>query len=73
MQRLIVVALILSLSHIPVAFAADSLRESAKRAAGQLGRAEGHPRRQVELLGVGSAVEVRLANGQRHATVKSPS
>ena len=45
MQRLIVVALILSLSHIPVAFAADSLRESAKRAAGQLGRAEGHPRR----------------------------
>ena len=65
MQRLIVVALILLLSHMPVAFAADSLRESAMRAARQLGRAQGQPQRQVELLGVGAAVTVRLANGQR--------
>ena len=65
MQRLIVVALILLLSHMPVAFAADSLRESAMRAARQLGRAQGQPQRQVELLGVGAAVKVRLANGQR--------
>ena len=64
MQRLIAVALTLLLSHTPVAFAADSLRESAMRAAGQL-RAEGHPQRRVELLGVGAAVEVRLANGQK--------
>ena len=65
MQRLTVVALILLLSHMPVAFAADSLRESAMRAARQLGRAQGQPQRQVELLGVGAAVTVRLANGQR--------
>ncbi len=65
MQRLIVVVLILLLSHMPVAFAADSLRESATRAARQLGRAQGQPQRQVELLGVGAAVTVRLANGQR--------
>ena len=65
MQRLIVVALILLLSHMPVAFAADSLRESAMRAARQLGRAQGQPQRQVELLGVGAAVKVRLADGQR--------
>ena len=65
MQRLIVVALILLLSHMPVAFAADSLRESATRAARQLGRAQGQPQRQVELLGVGAAVKVRLANGRR--------
>lgn len=65
MQRLIVVVLILLLSHMPVAFAADSLRESAMRAARQLGRAQGQPQRQVELLGVGAAVKVRLANGRR--------
>ncbi len=65
MQRLIVVVLILLLSHMPVAFAADSLRESATRAARQLGLAQGQPQRQVELLGVGAAVKVRLANGQR--------
>ena len=65
MQRLIVVALILLLSHMPVAFAAESLRESAMRAARQLGRAQGQPQRQVELLGVGAAVKVRLADGQR--------
>ncbi len=65
MQRLIVVALILLLSHMPVAFAAESLRESAMRAARQLGRAQGQPQRQVELLGVGAAVEVKLANGRR--------
>ncbi len=65
MQRLIVVALILLLSHMPVAFAAESLRESAMRAARQLGRTQGQPQRQVELLGVGAAVTVRLANGQR--------
>ncbi len=56
MQRLIVVVLILLLSHMPVAFAADSLRESAMRAARQLGRAQGQPQRQVELLGVGASV-----------------
>ncbi len=65
MQRLIVVALILLLSHMPVAFAADSLRESAMRAARQLGRAQGQPQRQVELFGVGAAVKVTLADGQR--------
>ena len=65
MQRLIVVVLILLLSHMPVVFAADSLRESAMRAARQLGRAQGQPQRQVELLGVGAAVKVRLADGQR--------
>ncbi len=65
MQRLIVVALILLLNHMPVAFAAGSLRESAMRAARQLGRAQGQPQRQVEQLGVGAAVKVRLANGQR--------
>jgi len=65
MQRLIVVVLILLLSHMPVAFAADSLRASAMRAARQLGRAQAQPQRQVELLGVGAAVKVRLADGQR--------
>ena len=65
MQRLMVVVLILLLSHMPVAFAADSLRESAMRSARQLGRALGQPQRQVELLGVGATVTVRLANGQR--------
>ena len=65
MQRVIVIALILSFSHMPVALAADSLRESATRAARQLGRAQGQPQQQVELLGVGAAVNVRLANGQR--------
>ena len=71
-MRLIVVALILLLSHMPVAFAADSLRESAMRAARQLGRAQGQPQRQVELLGVGAAVKVRLVDGQRlHGSITS--
>ncbi len=65
MQRLIVLALILLLSHMPVAFAADSLLESAMGAAQQLGRSEAQPQRQVELLGVGAVVKVRLSNGQK--------
>ena len=69
MQRLIVVALILLLSHTSVAFAAGPLLESAKRAAQQLGQTQGESpnaaqaRRVATDLGVGRHVAVKLTSG----------
>jgi len=70
MQRLIVVALILLLSHTSVAFAAGPLLESAKRAAQQLGQTQAESpnaaqaRRVATNLGVGRHVAVKLTSGR---------
>lgn len=70
MKRLVVFALIFSLGHASVAFAAGPLVESARRADQQLAQTQGQPsnkrtKQQLQLLGVGAAVKLKLASGEK--------
>ena len=70
MRRLIVIALIFSLGHSSVAFAAGPLLESALRAARQLAQTQAEPPKAAEArriatdLGVGRHVAVKLTSGK---------
>ena len=65
MRRSIAVAMIFSMSYATVGFAGGPLLTSSMRAAQQLGRTAGQPLQQVEALGVGATVKVKLATGEK--------
>ena len=65
MRRSIAVAMIFSMSYASVGFAAGPLLTSSMRAARQLGQITGQPQQQVEALGVGATVKVKLATGEK--------
>ena len=63
MRRALALALIVSLSYMPAAQAAGPLLASAIRAVSELDPTDGQTAQQVQLLGVGAEVKVKLAAG----------
>ena len=63
MRRALALALIVSLSYMPAAQAAGPLLASAIRAVSELDPTGGQTAQQVQLLGVGAEVKVKLAAG----------
>ena len=65
MRRALALALIVSLTYMPAAQAAGPLLASAMRAANGLDPSGGQTAQQVQLLGVGAEVKVKLATGDK--------